>query len=64
MIRINPHWKAFKAEAIRQLGYENAAEFMRFAAHSVRNIGPDGCAEHFEFAAKQIEMEGKRDAAA
>lgn len=63
-ISINPHWKAFKARAIADLGYENAAEFMRFAAHSVRNIGEEGCAEHFEFAAKQLEMEGKRDAVA
>lgn len=60
MIRINPHWKSFKAEAIRQLGHKGAAEFMRFAAHSVRNIGPEGCAEHFEFAARQVELEGKR----
>ena len=63
MIRINPHWKAFKARAIQSLGHDGAAEFMRFAAHSVRNIGEEGCAEHFEFAAKQIEMEAKREAA-
>lgn len=64
MIRINPHWKRFKAEAISRLGHEGAAEFMRFAAHSVRNIGQDGCAEHFEFAARQVELEGKRREAA
>lgn len=64
MIRINPHWKAFKAHAIQTLGHENAAEFMRFAAHSIRNIGEAGAAEHFEFAARQIEMEGKRHEAA
>lgn len=64
MIRINPHWKAFKAEAIRQLGHHGAAEFMRFAAASVRNIGPEGAAEHFEFAARQVELEAKRAEAA
>lgn len=64
MIRINPHWKAFKAAAIESLGYEGAAEFMRFAAVSIRNIGEEGCVEHFEFAARQLEMEGKRNEAA
>lgn len=64
MIRINPHWKAFKACAIESLGYEGAAAFMRFAADSVRNIGEEGCVEHFEFAARQIELEGKRHEAA
>lgn len=60
MIKINPHWQAFKAAAIQQLGHEVAAAFMRFAAQSVRNIGPEGCAVHFEFAARQVELEGKR----
>ena len=60
MIRINPHWKAFKARAIKDLGYDGAADLMRFAAASMRNIGPEGCAEHFEFAARQVELEGKR----
>ena len=64
MIRINPHWRAFKAAAIESLGYEGAAEFMLFAAASMRNIGQDGAIEHFEFAARQLRMEGQRKEAA
>lgn len=63
-VRVNPHWAAFKAQAIETLGHEGTAEFLRFAAQSLRNIGPEGAVEHFEFAAAQVEMEGKRHAAA
>jgi hypothetical protein len=64
MIRINPHWKRFKAYAIETLGYDEAANVMRFIAQSMRNVGPEGSAEHFDWAAQQLEMEKKRAEAA